>query len=193
MCDIYIRNDNTVIVTGGNRIVQGSSMVDTVRVLVPKTYNETIKDMSEFSCMMEYILPCSKKYLVNVLVEDVPNSETVDDVYENYVVYKFDVDSELTSEPGDIEVQFTFAKAAIVDEYGIEIEPERLRKTKKTKITIIPIAKWSDVMVEMVNSEDPEYHEKPLPIDILDKKLIDINAKYRKKDPDSEDISGITV
>lgn len=192
MYDIYIRNDNTVIVTGGNRIVQGSSMVDTVRVLVPKTYNEIITDMSEFSCMMEYILPCSKKYLVDVLVEDVPN-DTSDDVYNDYVVYKFNVDSDLTSEPGDIEVQFTFAKAAIVDEYGIEIEPERLRKTKKTRITIVPIAKWSDIMVEMVNSEDPEYHEKPLPIDILDKKLIDINAKYRKKDPDSEDISGITV
>lgn len=191
MYDIYIRNDNTVIVTGGNRIVQGSSMVDTVRVLVSKTYNETIKDMSEFSCMMEYILPCSKKYLVDVLVEDVPNDETIDDVYENYVVYKFDVDSDLTSEPGDIEVQFTFAKAAIVDEYGIEIEPERLRKTKKTKITIVPIAKWSDIMVEMVNSEDPEYHEKPLPVDILDKKLVDINAKYRKKDSDNEYIPSV--
>ena len=183
MYDIYIRNDNTVIVTGGNRIVQGSSMVDTVRVLVPKTYNETITDMSEFSCMMEYILPCSKKYLVDVLVEDVPTDENEnDDIYKDYVVYKYDVDSDLTSEPGDIEVQFTFAKAAVVDEYGIEIEPERLRKTKKTKITIVPIAKWSDIMVEMVNSEDPEYHEKPLPVDILDKKLVDINAKYRKKE-----------
>ena len=37
-------------------------------------------------------------------------------------------------------------------------------------------------MVEMVNSEDPEYQEKPLPVDILDKKLVDINAKYRKKE-----------
>ena len=182
MYDIYIRNDNTVIVTGGNRIVQGSSMVDTVRVLVPKTYNETITDMSEFSCMMEYILPCSKKYLVDVLVEDVPPVDSEDDIYKDYVVYKYDVDSDLTSEPGDIEVQFTFAKAPVVDEYGIEIEPERLRKTKKTKITIVPIAKWSDIMVEMVNSEDPEYHEKPLPVDILDKKLVDINAKYRKKE-----------
>ena len=182
MYDIYIRNDNTVIVTGCNRIVQGSSMVDTVRVLVPKTYNETITDMSEFSCMMEYILPCSKKYLVDVLVEDVPPVDSEDDIYKDYVVYKYDVDSDLTSEPGDIEVQFTFAKAPVVDEYGIEIEPERLRKTKKTKITIVPIAKWSDIMVEMVNSEDPEYHEKPLPVDILDKKLIDINAKYRKKE-----------
>ena len=192
MYDIYIRNDNSVIVTGGNRIMQGSSMVDMVRVLVPKSYNDVITDMSEFSCMMEYILPCSKKYLVDVLVEDVPNDQS-DDVYKDYVVYKFDVDSDLTTEPGDIEVQFTFAKAALVDEYGIEIEPERLRKTKKTRITIVPIAKWSDIMVEMVNSEDPEYHEKPLPIDILDKKLVDINAKYRKKDPNSEDISGITV
>ena len=192
MYDIYIRNDNSVIVTGGNRIMQGSSMVDMVRVLVPKSYNDVITDMSEFTCMMEYILPCSKKYLVDVLVEDVPNDQS-DDIYKDYVVYKFDVDSDLTTEPGDIEVQFTFAKAALVDEYGIEIEPERLRKTKKTRITIVPIAKWSDIMVEMVNSEDPEYHEKPLPIDILDKKLIDINAKYRKKDPDSEDISGITV
>ena len=179
MYDIYIRNDNSVIVTGGNRIVQGSSMVDTVRVLVPREYNETITDMSEFTCMMEYILPCSKKYLVDVLVEDVPN----EDIYKGYVAYKFDVDSDLTSEPGDIEVQFTFAKAAIVDEYGIELQPERLRKTKKTKITIVPIAKWQDIMVEMVNSEDPEYHEKPLPVDILDKKLVDINAKYRKKEP----------
>ena len=191
MYDIYIRNDNTVIVTGGNRIVQGSSMVDTVRVLVPKTYNETITDMSEFSCMMEYILPCSKKYLVDVLVEDVQTDFQVDDIYNNYIIYKFDVDSDLTSEPGDIEVQFTFAKAAIVDEYGIEIEPERLRKTKKTKITIVPIAKWSDIMVEMVNSEDPEYHEKPLPVDILDKKLVDINAKYRKKE--EPNTTGITV
>jgi len=187
MYDIYIRNDNTVIVTGGNRIVQGSSMVDTVRVLVPKTYNETITDMSEFSCMMEYILPCSKKYLVDVLVEDVPPVDSEDDIYKDYVVYKYDVDSDLTSEPGDIEVQFTFAKAPVVDEYGIEIEPERLRKTKKTKIIIVPIAKWSDIMVEMVNSEDPEYHEKPLPVDILDKKLVDINAKYRKKEEPNSD------
>ena len=192
MYDIYIRNDNSVIVTGGNRIVQGSSMIDTVRVLVPKEYNETITNMSEFSCMMEYILPCSKKYLVDVLVEDVPNEPSDDDIHKDYVVYKYDVNSELTSEPGDIEVQFTFAKAPVVDEYGLEIEPERLRKTKKTKITIVPIAKWSDIMVEMVNSEDPEYHEKPLPVDILDKKLVDINAKYRKKEePDDEYIPTI--
>lgn len=212
MYDIIIRNDNTVVVTNGQRIMQRSAMVDTVRILVPKKYNDDL-DMSIFPyCMMEYVLPCSKKFNVDVLkVEEIPapmktvdgvevideekDSKKAQDERANYYQMLLPVDSEFTEEPGDIEVQFTFATEVdgqITDNYSEPEKVKKVRKTSKTRITIVPIAKWSDIMVEMVNaSEDPQGEKIPMPVDILDKKLADINVKYKPKKDEEEVIISV--
>lgn len=160
MYKIYVREDNSVLVSNKQRIMQRSSLVDTVQILVPKLYNDL--DMTEFSCMMEYILPCSKEYKVEVL-------EKSEELYNECIQYFIPMDSELTSEPGDIEIQFTFAKR---DENGEISKTDMIRKTGKSMITIVPISKWSDILV---NFDDET--GKPYPVDILDKKLLEINAK----------------
>lgn len=185
MYKIFIRNDNTVITTSIQRIMQRSASVDTVEIVVPKMYGDL--DMSEFDCMMEYILPCSKTYKVEYLEKETETDNygvEIPKLDENdNIIYKIPMNSEYTSEPGDIEIQFTFAKC---DNYGAESQKDLIRKTCKSKITIVPISRWSDILVNF-NDETG----KPYPVDVLDKKLVEINIKGSS---DDEPINGgITV
>jgi len=154
MYDILIKNDNTVVINNKSKylIMQHSSMVDTLRVLVDKFYTEG-QDMSEFTCIMEYLLPCTKKYKMEVLeqlVED--DTPEVEDKYKDYVKYTVPINSELTEEAGDVEIQFTFAKKS-TDNYGGDTGNDQIRKTDKTKLTITPITEWANVRIDVFNDE----------------------------------------
>ena len=124
--------------------MQHSSMVDTLRILVNKFYNEDM-DMSEFTCIMEYLLPCTKKYKMEVL-PILQDDENPDPATENkYVQYTIPINSDLTDEAGDVEIQFTFAKK--------DGENDLVRKTEKTKLTITPITEWANVRIDVFNEE----------------------------------------
>lgn len=165
MYTIYLKDDNSLVVSDKTkRIMQRSSLVDSMHFLVPQYYNGL--DMREFSCMMEYILPCSKTYTVEYLEQSAELYE------EKYIEYLIPMDTKLTSEAGDIQVQLTFCKTEF-DNYGAETGKQYIRKTGKSKIIITPIAKWSDIIPNE-------------PVDVLDKKLLEINEAIQRKD-DSED------
>ena len=104
MYTFLIGEDNTLTATVVERIMERSKLVDSLHFLAEPTYKDV--DMSDFVVMLEYVLPISKKYKTEIL-------ELSDERYKDMLEYKLPFDTALTSEPGDIEIQLTFAKVEL--------------------------------------------------------------------------------
>ncbi len=134
MYTILLNETNELITSVRERIMQRSKLVDNLHFLVDPEYKGI--DMSDFTVMLEYILPVSREYKTEILVKS-------DELYKERLEYKLPFDTALTKEAGDIEVQLTFTKVEL-DTDGIS--HQYVRKTSPTIITILPISKWSDII-----------------------------------------------
>jgi len=135
MYTILVKDDNSLLATVKERIMQRSKLVDTLQFLCPQTYNGL--DLSDYTCLLEYVLPNSRKYVSEVL-------ELSEDLYEDeYLQYLVPFDTKLTSENGDVELQLSFLDNKM-DSSG-EVT-SYVRKTSTTTITIVPISAWSDII-----------------------------------------------
>ena len=151
---ILVSNDNTMSAPKKQRIMQRSKLVDDLYFLVPEIYNET--KMSDYVVLLEYLLPVSKQYKTEIL-------SLCPDKYEDHLKYVLPVDTEITSEAGDIELQLTFAKTEL-DIHGRGIQ--KVRKVNGISITIIPIHKWSDIIPDSA-------------LNTIDQRLIKMDAQLR--------------
>ena len=170
MIDMLIKNNNSIVIRNKDKhlIMQHSSSVDAFRVLVDKHYTSGIDgeviSMEDFKCVMEYLLPNSKKYQVIELermADEAPSNSGADEPispYAGYLKFRLPIDSEFTEEAGDIEIQFTLAKKD-----GTEEEKILMRKTEKTKITIEPTTEWSNVGIDVFNKELEEILDEEVP------------------------------
>lgn len=136
MYTILLNDTNELVTSVKERIMQRSKLVDSLHFLVDPIYKEM--DMSDFVVTMEYILPISREYRTEILVQS-------PDLYKEKLEYKLPFDTCLTKEHGKIEVQLTFTK--------LELNPDGdsiqyVRKTSPTTITIVPIAAWSDIIAD---------------------------------------------
>ena len=132
---ILVNDDNTLTTTISGRIVQRSKLVDDLCFLSKPLYNGI--DLSSATVVLEYVLPVSKRYETEVLV---PASE----LYKGYIKYKLPVDTKLTEEAGDIEIQLSFIYLDVGADGKVI---QRVRKTApKHTISIIPISAWSDII-----------------------------------------------
>ena len=129
-----LEKDNSLSASQREVIMQREKLVNEIWFLVNPEYNEN--DMSIFSVILEYVLPCSKRYHTVELVKD-------EEGYEEYLKYVVPLDTNLSSESGDIELQLTFVFVGL-DADGNSIQ--KVRKTKTTKLHITPIAAWSDII-----------------------------------------------
>ena len=154
MYTILVKDTNELLVTVKERIMQRSKLVDSLHFLVNPTYKEL--DMTDFTVSMEYILPVSKRYKSEILVLS-------EELYKDMLEYKLPIDTALTSEPGDIEVQLTFIKADL-DANGHTVQ--YVRKTTPTLITIVPISAWSDLIPDEA-------------LNAVDQRLIKIDAQIK--------------
>lgn len=153
---ILINDENEMYGSHKERIMQRSTGVDTLAFIVDPIYKNTY-DMADATVMLEYVLPCSKRYKTEIL-------ELSEERYNDcFLQYKLPFNTELTSEAGKIELQLTFAYTEL-DENGIGIQ--RVRKTSTTTINIIPIAAWSDIVPDEALSA-------------LDERLIKLDAQMR--------------
>lgn len=134
MYTILINESNELVTTIRERIMQRSKLVDTLHFLADPTYKEL--DMTNFTVMMEYILPVSREYKSEILVKS-------DELYKNMLEYKLPLDTCLTKEAGDIEIQLTFLKVEM-NEIG-EVK-QRVRKAGPAVITIVPVTAWSNII-----------------------------------------------
>lgn len=134
MYTFLIGEDNTLTATVVERIMERSKLVDSLHFLADPIYKDI--DMSDFTVMMEYVLPVSKKYKTEIL-------EKSDELYKDMLEYKLPFDTALTSEPGDIEIQLTFTNITL-DADGKSTQ--YVRKVGPGSIKIVAISTWSDII-----------------------------------------------
>ena len=154
MYTILVNNDNSLVATTKENIMQRSKLVDTLHFLVKPEYKDM--DMSEFTVLLEYILPISKEYHSEILTKS-------EELYKEHIEYLLPFDTSLTKEHGKIELQLTFTKVEL-DAEGQSVQ--YVRKTTPCAITIIPISAWSDVIPDAALSA-------------LDQKLIKVDAQIK--------------
>lgn len=151
MYTILLNETNELTTSIRERIMQRSKLVDSLHFLVDPVYKGI--NMSDFTVMMEYIMPVSKEYKTEYLVKS-------DALYKEKLEYKLPFDSCLTKEAGKIEVQLTFVKVEMDADGRVK---QYVRKTSPTAITIVPIAAWSDVIADNA-------------LTALDQRLIQVDA-----------------
>lgn len=156
--------DNSLSASQREVIMQREKLVNEIWFLVNPEYNEN--DMSIFSVILEYVLPCSKRYHTVELVKD-------EEGYEEYLKYVVPLDTNLSSESGDIELQLSFIFAGL-DADGNSIQ--KVRKTKTAKLHITPIAAWSDII------PDPA-------LSALDQRIIKTDAQIKALNDYAEALS----
>ena len=154
---ILINSDNTLSAPKKQRIMQRSKLVDDLWVLTYPIYNNV--DLTDCKVLLEYLLPVSKRYKTEIL-------QLSDEKYEDHLKYVLPINTDITSEAGEIELQFTFVKADI-DAEGNYFTP--VRKTDSIKINVFPIKKWADII--------PDDALNP-----IDQRLIKLDAQIRALD-----------
>ena len=138
MYTILVNHNNELIATQKQAIMQHSKLVDELRFLVPPDYDDL--DMGTFnSAVLEYVSPVSKTYRTEYLALQ-------QDRYKERLVYILPVDTKLTAEAGEIELQITFTKVELNPDNGQPFE--RVRKTKPYKLNVFPMANWSQFIAD---------------------------------------------
>lgn len=134
MYTFLIGDDNTLTASVTERIMERSKMVDNMHFIADQIYKDV--NMSDFTVMLEYVLPISKKYKTEFLKKS-------ENLYKNKLEYLLPFDTNLTSEAGDIEIQLTFTKVEMNSEGKTT---QYVRKVGPGIVHIIPISKWSDII-----------------------------------------------
>lgn len=151
MYTILVTEQNELVTSVKERIMQRSKLVDKLQILMDPDYKG--HDMSTFTVMLEYLLPVSKEYKTEYLVLS-------DEFYKDKLVYSLPFDTNLTREAGSIEIKLTCVKAELTAE-GKSVQ--RVRKIGPGEIIITPLSAWSDIIADNA-------------LTALDQRLIQIDA-----------------
>lgn len=161
MYTFLINENNTLTCSVQAAIMERSKMVDKLHFLADPTYKGV--DMTDYTVNLEYILPISKRYKTEILTKS-------DELYKNKLEYILPFDTDLTSEPGDIQIQLTFL-AVTMDSDGTTVQ--HVRKVGPGVIHIVPIQNWSDLIPDAALSS---VDQRLLVAEAMLKALSDRNA-----------------
>ena len=131
---IIINDDNSLYGSHKEKIMQKEKLFNKLWFLVPPHYNG--HDMSKCTVTMRYLLPISKEFRTETLVLS-------NDKYEEYLRYVLPVDTCLTKEHGNIELNLTFTMLD-TDENGNIVQ--RVRKTDNHILAIARIPDWDSIV-----------------------------------------------
>ncbi|MBO5970216.1 MAG: hypothetical protein J6S14_17185 [Clostridia bacterium] len=134
MYTILVDQSNNLITTEKETIMHRSKLVNTLCFLANPTYNEV--DMTGCTVLLEYVRPISRKYETETL------SVAADD-YNGYLQYMLPVDTNITKEPGDVELALSFIKVEMTGDGKVKTP---VRKTAPTTLTVHSTAAWADVI-----------------------------------------------
>lgn len=156
MYTLKITDENTVITTVKESIVERSNAVDKIQIITNKMYRDQI-DMTDVTVYMKYTLPVTKTIkMIKLIAHDI-NYET------NYIQYIIPADARITAEPGDIEVTFTFYK--LVKNLDDSIT-SYVRKTQSGIISITPLVPFDKYVPDEM-------------LDGLDKQILSLMARQK--------------
>lgn len=140
MYTLKVNNENQVITTVKETIMQRTNCADKVQILIGKQYRDI--DMSNAIVYMEYKLPISNKLKLLKLNK----SEDKNDDWMRFVIPS---DLQFTSEAGDIAVVFKIYSIQFIDEKAVWVN----RNSQEGFITITPIVPWADINIDEMFSD----------------------------------------
>ena len=109
-----------------------SNCVNSIQIIINKLYKEQI-DMTDTTAYMKYVLPVTKKIKMTQLIADTTTDES-------HILYTIPVTANISAEPGDIEVSFTFLK--LVHDEESDTTTSYVRKTESGLIHITKLAQF---------------------------------------------------
>lgn len=132
MYTLRITDDNNVITTVKESLMEKSNCVNSIQIIINKLYKEQI-DMTDTTAYMKYVLPVTKKIKMTQLIADTTTDES-------HILYTIPVTANISAEPGDIEVSFTFLK--LVHDEKSDTTTSYVRKTESGLIHITKLAQF---------------------------------------------------
>lgn len=132
MYTLRITDDNNVITTVKESLMEKSNCVNSIQIIINKLYKEQI-DMTDTTAYMKYVLPVTKKIKMTQLIADTTTDES-------HILYTIPVTASISAEPGDIEVSFTFLK--LVHDEESDTTTSYVRKTESGLIHITKLAQF---------------------------------------------------
>lgn len=132
MYTLRITDDNNVITTVKESLMEKSNCVNSIQIIINKLYKEQI-DMTDTTAYMKYVLPVTKKIKMTQLIADTTTDES-------HILYTIPVTANISTEPGDIEVSFTFLK--LVHDEESDTTTSYVRKTESGLIHITKLAQF---------------------------------------------------
>lgn len=154
MYTILVSDNNELVTTVKERIMQRSKLVGNLHFLVPQKYKDF--DMDNFTAMLEYILPVSKELHTEIL-------DKSEELYKDHIEFKFPIDTSITKEAGSIEILLTFVYVEMLPD-GQTLQ--HVRKISPTTLQIIPVPAWCDIVPDSALSA-------------LDQRLIEVEAMMK--------------
>lgn len=155
MYSIVVTDDNRLVTTNKERIIQRSKLVNDFWFLVKPEHNGL--NMADCTVLLEYVRPVSRRYETEIL--DLSN-----ETYNDYLKYVLPINTEFTEEAGAVELQLSFI---YVD---LDAEGNAVQKVRKTapvhKVDIVPISAWSDIVPDST-------------LTAVDQRLIMVNAQIK--------------
>lgn len=130
---IIVCDDGSLYGSQKRRIMQREKLFNKLWILVPPRYNGY--DMSQCTVTMRYLRPISKEFVTETLV--------LSDRYEEYLKYVLPVDTCLSKEWGDLELNLTFTMLDVDDSGNVV---QRVRKTGNHILTITKLPDWDSVV-----------------------------------------------
>lgn len=155
MFTILVADDNQLIVTNKERIMQKSKLVDDLCFLVRPTYKGY--NMENCTVTMLYCLPESRRAVSETLTKS-------DEMHGEFLQYILPFDTVLTSEAGDVKVKLSFVLADL-DTNGKPIQ--RVRKTDEVVIPIVSTDAWGSIVPDSM-------------LDALDQRILKQDAQIKE-------------
>jgi len=131
---IIVEDDNSLYGSHKEKIMQREKLFNKLWFLVAPYYKGY--DMSQCTVTMRYLLPISREFKTETLMLS-------EEKYEEYLKYVLPIDTNLTKECGDIELNLTFTMLD-VDNNGDIVQ--RVRKTTNHILNIVRIPDWDSVV-----------------------------------------------
>lgn len=132
MYTLRITDDNNVITTVKESLMEKSNCVNSIQIIINKLYKEQI-NMTDTTAYMKYVLPVTKKIKMTQLIADTTTDES-------HILYTIPVTANISAEPGDIEVSFTLLK--LVHDEESDTTTSYVRKTESGLIHITKLAQF---------------------------------------------------
>lgn len=134
MYTIIVGDDNSLYGSHKEKIIQKEKLFNKICFLVAPHYNGF--DMSKCTVTLRYLLPISREFKTETLILS-------EDRYKEYLKYVLPINTDLSKEFGDIEMNLTFTLLD-VDESGNIVQ--HVRKTTNCIVTVTPIPNWDSIV-----------------------------------------------